>query len=64
MNLALEAIEKCKHCHFKLSFLQQKVLGRGHSKFEFHFVTLVETIKQVALLSAKKFLRSQTFLLK
>ena len=37
---------------------------KGLSKFSFHFVTLEETLNEVALLSDKKLLKLQVFLLK
>ena len=53
INPVLEAIQKCKHQHFRI-FLQQNILGKDQSKFDFHFITLGETIKEVALLRASQ----------
>lgn len=40
------------------------MLGKDQSIFDVYFITLKETIKEVALLSTKKLTMSQTFLLK
>lgn len=40
------------------------MLGKDQSIFDVYFITLKETVKEVALLSTKKLPMSQTFLLK
>ena len=63
INTVLEVVEKYKH-HQSIISINKKMGEKGLPKFSFHFVTLEETLKEVALLSDKKFLKLQIFLLK
>ena len=53
INPVLEVVEKYKH-HQSIIFINKKIREKGLPKFSFHFVTLQETLKEVALLSNKK----------
>ena len=53
INPVLEIIEKYKH-HQSIISINKKMREKGLPKFSFHFVTLEETLKEVALLSDKK----------
>ena len=52
-NPVLAVVEKYKH-HQSIISIYKKIREKGRSKFIFHFVTLEETLKEVALLSDKK----------
>ena len=49
----LAVVEKCKH-HQSIISINKKLRQKGQPKFSFHFVTLEETLKKVALLCDKK----------
>ena len=53
MNPALAVVEKYKH-HQSIISINKKIREKGQPKFSFHFVTLEEILKEVALLSDKK----------
>ena len=63
IHLVLEIIEKYKH-HQSIISINKKMREKGLPKFSFHLVTLEETFREVALLSDKKLLKLQIFLLK
>ena len=53
INPVLEVVDKYKH-HQSIISINKKMREKGLPKFSFHFVTLEETLKEVALLSDKK----------
>ena len=53
INPALAVVEKYKH-HQSIISINKKMREKGLPKFSFHFVTLEEALKGVALLSDKK----------
>ena len=53
INPVLEVVEKYKH-HQSIISINKKMREKGLPKFSFHFFTLVETRKEVALLNGKK----------
>ena len=53
INPVLEVVEKYKH-HQSIISINKKMREKVLPKFSFHFVTLEETLKDVALLSNKK----------
>ena len=53
INPVLEVVEKYKH-HQSIISINKKMREKRLPKFSFHFVTLVETLKEVALLNNKK----------
>ena len=53
INPALSVVEKYKH-HQSIISINKKIREKGQPKFSFHFVTLEEILKEVALLSDKK----------
>ena len=53
INPVLAVVEKYKH-HQSIISINKKMREKGLPKFSFHFVTLEETLKEVALLSDKK----------
>ena len=53
INPVLALVEKYKHYQGIIS-IDKKVRERGQPKFNFHFATLEETLKEVAVLSDKK----------
>ena len=53
INPVLEVVEKYKH-HQSIISINKKMREKGLPKFSFHFVTLEETLNEVALLSNKK----------
>ena len=53
INPVLAVVEKYKH-HQSIISINKKMREKGQPKFSFHFVTLEETLKEVALLSDKK----------
>ena len=61
MNPALAVVEKYKH-HQSIISINKKIREKGQLKFSFHFVTLEEILKEVALLSDKKLPQLQIFL--
>ena len=63
INPVLEIIEKYKH-HQSIISINKKMREKGLPKFSFHFLTLEETLKEVALLSDEKLFKLQIFLLK
>ena len=64
INPVLAVVEKYKH-HQSIISINKKMREKGQPKFSFHFVTLEETLKEVALKKAtKKLLKLQIFLLK
>ena len=63
INLVLAATEKYKH-HQSIISINEIRSERGQAKFSFYFVTLEETIIEVALLSDKKASKLQIFQLK
>ena len=50
INLVLVVVEKYKH-HQSIISINKKMRVKGQPKFSFHFVTLEETLKEVALKS-------------
>ena len=62
INPVLTAIEKYK-LRQNITTISEVMKEKGQPKFSFHFLTLEETITEVALLSDKKLLKLQTFLL-
>ena len=46
----LIGVGKCKH-YQSIIFINKKMREKGQPKFNFHFITLEETLKEVALLS-------------
>ena len=52
-NPVLAVVEKYKH-HQSMISINKKMRQKGQPKFSFHFVTLEETLREVALLSKKK----------
>ena len=52
INPVLEVVEKYKH-HQSIISINKKMREKGQPKVSFHFVTLEETLKEVALLSNK-----------
>ena len=52
-NPVLAAVEKYKH-HQSMISINKKMRQKSQPKFSFHFVTLEETLREVALLSKKK----------
>ena len=63
INPVLAVAEKYKHSQSIIS-INKEMREKGQPKFSFHFVTLEETLKEVALFSNKKLLKLQIFLLK
>ena len=53
INPVLEVVEKNKH-HQSIIFINKKMREKGIPRFSFHYVTLEETLKKVALLRGKK----------
>ena len=53
INAVFALVKKYKHYQGIIS-INKKVRERGQPKFNFHFATLEETLKEVALLSDKK----------
>ena len=53
INPVLTVVEKYKH-HQSIISINKKMTENGLPKFSFHFITLEETLKEVALLSNKK----------
>ena len=53
INPVLEVVERYQH-HQSIISINQKMREKGLPKFSFHFVTLGETLKEVALLSDRK----------
>ena len=53
INPVLAVFEKYKH-HQSIISINKKMRNKGQLKFSFHFVTLKETLKEVALLSDQK----------
>ena len=52
INLVLAVVEKYKHHQSIISI--NKIREKGQPKFSFHFATLEETLKEVALLSDRR----------
>ena len=52
INPVLAVVEKYKH-HQSIISINKKMREKGQPKVGFHFVTLEETLKEVALLSNK-----------
>ena len=63
INPVLAVAEKYKHRQSIIS-INKEMREKSQPKFNFHFVTLEETLKEVALFSNKKLLKLQIFLLK
>ena len=53
INPVLAVVEKYNH-HESIISINKKMREKGQPEFSFHFVTLEETLKEVALLSDKK----------
>ena len=53
INPVLKVVEKYKH-HQTIISTNKKMREKGVPEFSFHFVTLEETLKDIALLSDKK----------
>ena len=59
INLVLTIVDKYKH-HQSIISINKKLREQGQPKFSFHFFTLEETFKEVALLNEKKLLKLQS----